>query len=64
MQRKLLACVAGFVALAAFASSAMKADIGGVNLAIVYGLGLIVLAFIMALIYMAMCRNDMDGGDA
>lgn len=57
---------AGFVALAAFSQDTMKTDIAGVNLAIVYGLGLIVLAFVMAIIYMFLCRQQdvRDGGDA
>src|SRR4051812_39163671 len=50
---------AGFVALSAFAPGVMaKAVIGGVNLAIVYGFGLIVLAFVLAMLYMAMCRRE------
>jgi uncharacterized membrane protein (DUF485 family) len=51
-----------FVALSAFAPSLMaKPVIGGVNLAVVYGLGLIGLAFVLALIYMALCRTDREG---
>ena len=50
---------AGFVALSAFAPSVMaKPVVGGVNLAIVYGFGLIVGAFVLAIVYMAMCRRD------
>jgi uncharacterized membrane protein (DUF485 family) len=55
---------AGFVALNAFAAEAMGkpvAAFGGVNFAIVYGMGLIVAAFVLALIYMALCK---DIGDA
>ena len=47
----------GFVALCTFRPDLMGADLAGVNLAIVYGLGLIVLAFLLALLYMAMCRQ-------
>jgi uncharacterized membrane protein (DUF485 family) len=42
--------------------SAFRADLmaskpfGGVNLAVLYGMGLIVAAFILALIYMLLCR--------
>ena len=49
---------AGFVAISAFKFDALRAEVGGVNLAIAYGLGLIVLAFVLALIYMAMTRNE------
>ena len=53
---------AGFVALAAFSFDTLKTNIRGVNLAIVYGLGLIVLAFVLALIYMALCGRDSNSG--
>ena len=54
---------AGFVALSAFAPQVMaKAVIGGVNLAVVYGFALIGLALILALVYMALCKSDSDGG--
>lgn len=49
----------GFVALSAFDPQAMRkplAAFGGVNLAIVYGFGLIVAALVLALIYMMLCR--------
>ena len=49
---------AGFVAISAFKFDALRAEIGGVNLAVVYGLGLIVLAFLLALVYMAMTRDN------
>ena len=47
----------GFVALSAFRPDVMGTNFAGVNLAIVYGLGLIVLAFLLALVYMAMARH-------
>jgi uncharacterized membrane protein (DUF485 family) len=47
----------GFVALSAFRPDLMGVNFAGVNLAIVYGLGLIVLAFLLALIYMGMARH-------
>lgn len=51
----------GFVALAAFWPSLMKnVQLAGVNLAIVYGLGLIVVALTMALIYLWLCRNPAE----
>jgi uncharacterized membrane protein (DUF485 family) len=49
---------AGFVAISAFKFDALRAEVGGVNLAVAYGLGLIVLAFVLALIYMAMTRGE------
>ena len=51
---------AGFVMLSAFAPEQMKRDVLGVNLAIAYGFGLIVLAFLMALLYMFLTRNNAD----
>ncbi|MEA2735861.1 MAG: hypothetical protein QOE14_2312 [Humisphaera sp.] len=57
---------AGFVAISAFKFDALRADVGGVNLAVAYGMGLILLAFLLALVYMTMTRNDStrDSGDA
>ena len=56
----------GFVYLAAFRSDLMAGKpFGGVNLAILYGMGLIVAAFVLALIYMILCRprpGDFLGG--
>ena len=48
---------AGFIAISAFKFDALRANVGGVNLAIAYGMGLILLAFLLALLYMAMTRN-------
>jgi uncharacterized membrane protein (DUF485 family) len=48
---------AGFVAISAFKFDALRTNIGGVNLAIVYGMGLILLAFLLALIYMGITRD-------
>ena len=51
-----LAFYAGFVALAAFAPDVMaRPAVGGVNLAICYGMGLILEAFVVAALYMALC---------
>ncbi len=48
---------AGFIYMSAFDRERMAADaFGGVNLAVVYGFGLIFMAFLLALVYMAMCR--------
>ena len=52
---------AAFVALSAFAPGVMAKMFGGVNLAIVYGFGLIVLAFVLAVIYMLMCGDSSRG---
>lgn len=50
---------AGFVAINLIAPKAMEATIfWGLNLAVVYGFGLIVLALIMALIYNGMCVRE------
>ena len=53
---------AGFVAICAFSFETMRIEIAGVNLAVIYGLGLIVLALVLAIIYMLMCRKDAEGG--
>jgi uncharacterized membrane protein (DUF485 family) len=48
---------AGFMALNAFDPEAMEqTPWAGVNLAILYGLGLIVVAFVLAVIYDVACR--------
>jgi uncharacterized membrane protein (DUF485 family) len=61
----------GFVLINAFAADLMETStLAGLNLAIVYGFGLIVAAIVLALIYGVMCRsepaeNPKDaGGDA
>ncbi len=47
----------GFVAINAFNPEVMATVVlAGVNLAIVYGLGLIVAAFVLALLYGWLCR--------
>jgi uncharacterized membrane protein (DUF485 family) len=52
-----LAAYGVFVGLNAFRPDAMEATVAGVNLAIVYGLGLIAGAFVLALVYAAACRG-------
>ena len=47
----------GFVGLNAFWPATMTADIAGINVAVWYGLGLIVAALVLALVYMALCRG-------
>lgn len=54
----------GFVLLNAFFSSLMEwTPIAGINLAILYGFGLIIAAFVMALAYGALCDSD-DGSES
>ena len=49
----------GFVFISAFSPQTMElTPVKGVNLAILYGFGLIVAAFVMALIYGLMCKSD------
>src|SRR5690349_15741509 len=49
----------GFVGLATFAPWAMaRPALAGVNLAVVYGFGLIVAALVLALVYMLLCRPE------
>jgi uncharacterized membrane protein (DUF485 family) len=49
----------GFVVLAAFSPETMEATpLAGVNLAIWYGFGLIVVAIVLALVYGWACRSD------
>jgi uncharacterized membrane protein (DUF485 family) len=56
---------AGFMALSAFWPAAMaEAPLGGPNLAVLCGFGLIVLALILAVVYMRVCRKSVAGGAA
>ena len=53
-----LALYAGFVGASAFAPASMAwAPFGGLNLAVLYGMGLIAAALVLALVYMATCRR-------
>ncbi len=48
----------GFVVVNTFASGLIESvEFAGLNLAILYGLGLIVLAFVQAMLYGWLCRN-------
>ena len=48
----------GFMALSAFAPETMSEPfLGGVNLAVVYGFSLILVALVLALVYMKVCRK-------
>ena len=52
---------AGFVGIAVFATEKMKAPVlNGANLAIVYGLALIVFAVILGLVYNHVCTKKED----
>jgi uncharacterized membrane protein (DUF485 family) len=56
-----LAAYAAFVLLNAFAPSFMETVVfQGVNLAVIYGLALILLAFGLALLYGYLCRQPAD----
>lgn len=54
-----LVAYGGFMGLCAFSLPTLKPTLGGVNWAVVYGLALIVGAFLLAVLYMLLCR---DGG--
>ena len=54
-----LALYLGFMGIAAFKYELFRSTpFGGVNLAILYGMGLIVAALVLALLYMALCKRD------
>ncbi len=54
---------AGFVALSVFRPESMGARaVLGLNLAVAYGLGLIVIAIVFALVYNHLCRVPPTGG--
>jgi len=49
----------GFIYLNAFSRQTMAADaVGGVNVAVLYGFGLIVAAFALAIVYMLLCHRE------
>lgn len=53
---------ASFMLISAFYPSVMASpSIGGLNLSIVYGFALILLAFILALVYMKLCKKSNAG---
>ena len=54
-----LALYGGFVFLNAFSAETMESTpFAGVNVAILYGFGLIIAAIVMSLIYGALCRHE------
>ena len=50
-----------YVITGAFLPGVMKAGLAGVNVAVVWGFFLIVLAFVMALVYGRLCDRPMAG---
>jgi uncharacterized membrane protein (DUF485 family) len=48
---------AGFIAINTVKPTLMEMTFGGLNLAMIYGIGLIVFAFILALIYNNLCTK-------
>jgi uncharacterized membrane protein (DUF485 family) len=54
-----LAIYLGFIVLSAWAKDFMgRPSIGGLNVAVIYGLTLILAAFVLAIIYMTFCKSD------
>lgn len=54
-----LALYGGFVLLNAFSPTTMeKTPLAGINLAILYGFGLIISAIVLALVYGFLCRIE------
>lgn len=47
----------GFVLLVTFFPALVEKPIGGISLAVVYGIGLILAAFLLALCYLWVCRT-------
>jgi uncharacterized membrane protein (DUF485 family) len=57
-----LALYAGFMGLSTFAPTVMQArPFGGLNLALIYGFGLIVSALVLAVIYLWLCHRPVAG---
>jgi uncharacterized membrane protein (DUF485 family) len=53
-----LAAYVGFVVLSAVSQDVLRQpSLGGVNVAVLYGFGLIIGAFVVSIIYMLLCRN-------
>lgn len=53
-----------FVVLNAFVPQVMAAAVAGINLAVVYGLGLIVMALVLAVIYVGLCGQPSGSSPA
>ena len=57
-----VAMYGGFIFLSVFRPDLLRArPFGGVNLAIIYGFGLIAAALVLAVIYMWLCRKRDEG---
>lgn len=57
-----VALYATFMGMSAFKPDTMgKPVLAGVNLAVVYGFGLIIAALVLALVYMILCRGHASG---
>jgi uncharacterized membrane protein (DUF485 family) len=55
----------GFIYLSAFKREVMaRPSVGGMNFAIVYGFALIIAAFVLAVVYMFLCKPEPAGDDA
>lgn len=53
-----------FILISIISPRSLATDVGSLNLAIVYGFGLIIVAIIQALIYNAICSNkEKEHGD-
>lgn len=52
-----------YVIIGAFLPSLMKARLAGVNVAVVWGFLLIILAFVMAIIYGRLCDKPLSAAD-
>jgi len=59
-----LALYGGFMGLSTFAYEQMRRPVlAGVNLAIIYGFGLIAAAILLSLVYMVLCRGAARGSE-
>ena len=55
----------GFVLINTFSPESMEATpIAGINVAILYGFGLIIAAFVMALLYGVLCDSNDEPGSS
>ena len=55
----------GFIGASTFAPSVMKLRaLGGINLSVLCGFGLILAALILAVVYLICCRRPLSGGGA
>lgn len=52
-----------YVVAGAFLPDVMKARLAGVNVAVAWGFGLIVMAFVMAIVYGRLCDREMTSAE-